>query len=418
MHRVKYKNIFLYLLAILIFYFSLFLSVHSSNIEEELATIKKLFDDGILTLEEYEKTKSILIEKAGGETKNEPKIIKPSYKVNIGKSNNNTYEKAELIFKDYRIYVYRPGGIFIKRISDDKKLVRITDQMKIKYYNDGSNIVKITKKTIARPNLKEALRETTNEVKDELNVYKNIINNPIKSLEIFKDKLKKASEKPSELLTTFGRKKKVKFDPNAIKLEIFIDDVKLLHWEGRYVKSYRAFFYQVLTPDWTPFHFYIDLPARTSIALNMTKFNKKIDKAIRKAKKRIAAEFDVTEKEIDRIIEEQVGRETEEAINEAVKDEVKTAVEAAVAETLGTAISEGFISAIEAATGEAIDQAVQSELAAAIDAEIARAVEAGIEEAAVAAGWQAYFDVLAAGGSEAQAVDAAYEACGAACEGR
>ena len=66
MHRVKCKNIFPYLLAILIFYFSLFSSAHSSNIEEELATIKKLFDDGILTLEEYENTKSILIEKAGG----------------------------------------------------------------------------------------------------------------------------------------------------------------------------------------------------------------------------------------------------------------------------------------------------------------------------------------------------------------
>ena len=373
-------------------------------------------DDGILTLEEYENTKSILIEKAGGKIKNEPKIIKLSYKVNIGKSNNNTYEKAELIFKDYRIYVYRPGGIFIKRISDDKKLVRIIDQMKIKYYNDGSNIVNITKTTIERPSLEEALSETAEALKEEFNVYKDIVTKPKKTFQTLKDKLKKAVKQPSELLTTFGIKRKVKFDPEAIKLEIFIDGVKLLHWEGRYVKNYRAFFYQVLTSDWTPFHFYIDLPARNSIALNMTKFNKKIDKAVRKAKKRIAAEFDVTEEEIDRIIEEQIGRETEEAIDEAVKEEVQVAVQQAVAESLGTAISESFISAIEAATGEAIDQALEAELAAAIDAEIARAVEMGIEEAAVAAGWQAYFDVLAAGGTEAQAVDAAYDACGAACQ--
>ena len=38
-----------------------------------------------------------------------------------------------------------------------------------------------------------------------------------------------------------------------------------------------------------------------------------------------------------------------------------------------------------------------------VDAAIAEAVAAGIEEAAVTAGWQAYFDTLAAGGSEAEA---------------
>ena len=54
--------------------------------------------------------------------------------------------------------------------------------------------------------------------------------------------------------------------------------------------------------------------------------------------------------------------------------------------------------------------------AAAIDAEIAYAVSIGIEEAAVTAGWQAYFDVLAQGGTVEQASAAAYEACGSACD--
>ena len=51
----------------------------------------------------------------------------------------------------------------------------------------------------------------------------------------------------------------------------------------------------------------------------------------------------------------------------------------------------------------------------AIDEEIARAVEMGMEEAAVTAGWQAYFDTLARGGSEAEANANAYKACGDAC---
>ena len=80
-------------------------------------------------------------------------------------------------------------------------------------------------------------------------------------------------------------------------------------------------------------------------------------------------------------------------------------------------MARGLVEAIEAATGQAIDDALESELGAAIDAEIARAVEMGIDEAAVTAGWQAYFDTLAAGGSEAQAVAAAYDACGGPCEG-
>ena len=92
-------------------------------------------------------------------------------------------------------------------------------------------------------------------------------------------------------------------------------------------------------------------------------------------------------------------------------------VEAAVAQSIGEAMSAGVVSAIAQATGEAIDAAIESELAAAIDAEIAYAVSLGIEEAAVAAGWQAYFDVLTSGGTDAQASTAAYEACGSSCDG-
>jgi hypothetical protein len=79
-------------------------------------------------------------------------------------------------------------------------------------------------------------------------------------------------------------------------------------------------------------------------------------------------------------------------------------------------MSAGLVEAIEQATGDAIDDALEAELAAAIDAEIAYAVSQGIEEAAVTAGWQAYFDTLAAGGSVEQASANAYEACGSACD--
>ena len=54
-----------------------------------------------------------------------------------------------------------------------------------------------------------------------------------------------------------------------------IDGVKLLHYEGRYVPTYKAFFYQVLTSGFEPFHFYITLRGRNPIALNMQHFGLK-----------------------------------------------------------------------------------------------------------------------------------------------
>ena len=46
----------------------------------------------------------------------------------------------EMLFGDYRIYTHRPGGIKIRRLSDNKQLVVFSDKFKIKYYNDGEEL--------------------------------------------------------------------------------------------------------------------------------------------------------------------------------------------------------------------------------------------------------------------------------------
>ena len=132
--------------------------------------------------------------------------------------------------------------------------------------------------------------------------------------------------------------------------------------------------------------------------------------------KKIADEYDVSMDVIDKIIEEKMGESIDDAVNQSVEDAVSASVAAAIEETVGQAMADALVSAIEEATGEAIDDAVTAELAAAIDAEIAYAVSIGIEEAAVTAGWEAYFEVLAQGGSVEQASNAAYQACGSACD--
>ena len=361
-------------------------------VARQLEVIKKLFDDGVLSVEEYNKTKKFLLDKAKTAIKKEPKIsdkeILTDVKIKIGKSNKITWEKAEMFYGDYRIYTYRQGGIKIKRISDDKTLVAIMDNFKVKYSNGGEGIfdIKITKKE--RPTIEE-------ETKERVGKFKELMKDPT---------------------LLFKKKKYIPFDKNEHKLELRKDGRKLLHYEGRYVAKHRAFFYQVLTGNFTAFHFYVKIMGKPAIAFNMEMFNKKIDKAVRKAKKKISAEFNVTEEQIDEIINKKIEEEADKAIDKGVEEAVQKSVEEAIAQSVGEAMSEGLVNAIEEATGEAIDEALEAELAAAIDAEIAYAVSQGIEEAAVTAGWQAYFDTLAAGGTDAQASAAAYEACGSACD--
>ena len=356
----------------------------TTQLEKELEVIKKLYNDGLLTKDEYERTRDLLIEKDTTREEKKASKLKP-YELNIKikEGDKKNWEKTEIIFGDYRIYTYRPGGIKVVRISDEKRLAQITDNLKVKYFNNGQSVVsaKINKK--GRPTIIETLD---------------------KSLDIESDEF---------VGKTLGKKKdKSKHNPDDNKLELFIEGDKILHIEGRYNEKYHAMFYQVLTRDFKSFHFYISLSGKAPIALNMGMFNTKIDKAVRKAKERIAEEYDVSMDEIDKIIEEKLGESIEETVEEAVSASVAEAIE----QTAGQAMAEALDAAIEAATGQAIEQSLTDELGAAIDAEIAAAVAAGIEEAAVTAGWQAYFDVLAQGGTLQQASDAAYQACGSACD--
>ena len=350
-------------------------------LNKQLEVIKKLFDDGVLTEEEYNKTKKTLLDKAKTAVIAEPKVSGLTPNITVAESDRVSWEKAEIIYGDYKIYTHRPGGVKIKRISDEKTLVVIADNFNVKYYNGGEGIfdIDITRKEITS---------------------------------IAEERKRKGLEKQK----LFQKAKRIPFDKNEHKLELKKDGVKLLHYEGRYVPKHRAFFYQVLTGNYTPFHFYIKISGKGAIALNMEMFNRKIDLAVRKAKKKIAAEFDVTEAQIDDIINKKVEEEADKAVDQALEEAVAKSVEEAIAESVGAAMASTLVNAIEQATGEAIEAAVENELAAAIDAEIAAAVAAGIEEAAVTAGWEAYFDTLAAGGTMEEASANAYEACGSACD--
>ena len=376
----------------------------SVALEKQIKVLDNLLKDNLISQDEYNQSKKFLEDKdKQGKNVNLNEISNTNlkYQLNVKRvPGRKSWEKAEIIYDDFKFIAYRPGGIRLIRISDNKKLLQITDNFKIKYFNDGENIVEIKKNVYEVKTAKNP---------DEL--VKNIERDVGKSLSDVGDLLKN----PIDKLFNKNKKKDI-WDKEAHKLEVFIDGQKLLQIEGRYVDKHKAYFYQVLTPKYEPFHFYIKLRAKSAIALNMEYFNARIDKALRKAKKRLSIEHNITEAEIDRIIEQQIGRETNKAVEKAMEKAISESVEEAIAETVGEVLSATLVNAIEQETGEAIDQAIEDELAAAIDAEIAYAVSIGIDEAAVTAGWEAYFEVLAQGGTIEQASAAAYEACGSACD--
>ncbi len=367
------------------------------TLEKQIEVLEKLYKDGALSKEDFLKTKNLLIEK---EKKGENIDLKDvetapqaEYVLNIKKTpGNKNWEKAEIIFDKYRIYTHRPGGIKVVRISDGKPLVRITDNYKIKYFDNSQDIIRIEQTKYTPPNLTEALSGLGKEIESKFKEVGEILKNP------------------------FKKRKKKYFDPETHKLELFINNQRILHYVGRYVRNHRAFFYQVLTDKAEPFHYYIRIDGKAAIALNMKFFNAKIDRAVRKVKKELAIEYDISEEEIQKIIDEKVGEETNRAIEASMESAINESVKEAIKQSIGQELSNLLVSAVEEATGEAIDSAIEQELADAINEEIARAVAMGIDEAAVSAGWEAYFEVLAQGGTYEEANAAAYDACGSACD--
>ncbi len=372
----------------------------SKTLEKQLEVIEKLLNEGVLSEEEYLKTKTYLEKKQQEGTNIDLKDISSddaleiaTYDLNVKKSpGRKNWEKAELIYKNYKIITFRPGGIKVVRISDNKKLVHIVDNYKVKFFNGGEKHIRIDKTVFKRE--------------------KNL--DPSKAIAKTLSDIKKLLQNTDEFLDP--KKEKEIFDTDQHKLIMYIDDVKILKYEGRYVKKHKAFFYQVLTSRNQPFHFYIKIDAKKPIALNMEFFNAKIDRAIRKVKSQLALEYDVSEAEIQKIIDKQIGEATERSVEDAMEKAINDSVIEAIEQSVGEVLSANLVNAIEQATGEAIDASIEAELADAINAEIAYAVSIGIDEAAVTAGWEAYFEVLAQGGTMEEASAAAYEACGSACD--
>lgn len=341
----------------------------ASDLEIKINQLDKYLKEGLISQSDYSEAKEALIklekikskrEKAQKAALNKKKNENQKFVIREFKKQpkgTNEFEKMEMTFSDFRIYTHRPGAMKIKRISDGKQLAVIGDNLKIKHFNNSNELITFEKATDTKSVLK-------------------------------------------------------------------IGDVPILTWDLRNVKKHQANFYQVLGLGTKPFHYYIVLYNKNkTIALNYSKFDRQIQKAIDKAKIRLASVHNVSIaqinylmqkreqkafNELQRLIGEKKDEVLEASINDAVESELQRQLDAA----LGTALANEFNIALEQATGQAMDQALENELAAAIDETIAEAISMGISEAAIAAGIAAALAVLAAGGTEEEAIAAGEAACG------
>ena len=273
--RLNFKQLInqtIILLIIVIFSAIIQTPIQASTLKQEIEVIEKLYKDGVLTKEEFEKTKKILIrnaEKKKTEKKSEPKLkVKKSdvrakdLKVNVKtKPNSKEWEKAEIIFRDYRIYTYRPGGIKVTRISDGKDLLRITDNFKIKYLNNSQNVINVQSTEIKRPNMDQLTEHRINQIKKETGKIFSVLKNPGQSIKEYGKKLKKTVETRDTDHIKFKRDLKSLIPKESIKLKLNIEGTTVLTADGRYVNHHDVFFYQFIASTFEPFHYYIKLRA-------------------------------------------------------------------------------------------------------------------------------------------------------------
>ena len=195
-----------------------------------------------------------------------------------------------------------------------------------------------------------------------------------------------------------------------------------MSWDKRYVKRYNANFLQMQVFGYKPFHFYIKIPGKQIIALNVDRFKAKIDKAVDKVKQEFAIKYNLSVGEIDRILQNKK-KEVDNEINKVIQDltekyageEINEQIRKEIERTVGQEMADAFIAAIEDLTGSAIDDAIEAEIAAEIDAAIQYAIELGVSQAAAEAAIAAMLIVYALGGSDQDALDACREIAGDAC---
>ena len=369
---------YLIILKVILF-ISFLISSSFASITDDLLKLTEMYQQGLLTKEEFSKAKSILleIENIEKEEQTNKKISKKKDKKSIKKNKitkkidkkikiqrifttegskftNKNFEKMKLLVGDYNIYTHRPGAIKIKQISSNKQLAVIGDKLRVKYYNGGKDILDIV------------------------------------------------------------------IDKDSNQLSLKINNTRVLLWKGQYIQQADATFYQILAMGRLPFHFYIKFDkADNAVAINMQKFNRSIELAVEEAKKELSAEYNLTLAEIESIIEENdmmaaYGEEIPVNLDVDTTFRKKNELYAELKDSIGDENFTKLNAKVDSEAQNTIDDAINKQVKVAIDDSIREAINSGLEQAALDAAVNAAINALMSGASWADALKEAQQACAGA----
>ena len=388
----------LYLFRILLISLTIFIfSINYSSavdVTNQLEKLSNLYEKGLITDEEFKKAKSIILQIGESQQKKVKKVKDEKEKVNKKIKEKNKQKK-----------------ITKKKIEKDKNIDQITEGIKIRKYSSEYNKKNFEKMELVVGNFRFYTSRPGG----------------IKITRI-SDRKQLAVIGDNQVVKYYNNGKNIldiTSDKENLELLIKMNNKVVLRWKGKYVEMHRAHFYQVLAMGYKPFHYYVKLKGKSSIAMNMGRFDRKIELKLITVKEKLAQEHNISIEQIDEIIERKnltsLGKEYEDAVTKEVDKIINETIDRSIDEqlvqqleqTIGQALAEAIVDGIEQATNEAIDKAIENELAAVIDEVIQEAINEGISEAAITAGLAAFFEALAAGASFEDAIAAGDRACDA-----
>lgn len=366
-----------FILEILIILF--FVTPLMASVADDLLKLSKMYNDGLLSKKEFEKAKSILLEIETIQLNENNKEIKSKKVKEKVEQKKITHKKTSKEIKIERIFVTESSKFTNK--SFEKMKLTVGDFM---IFTHRPGAVKIKK----------------------------ISNN--KQYVVIGDRLKiKYYNNGKDFFD-------IKVNKEKKELILKINGVTTLVWKGQYVQKAEATFYQILAMGRLPFHFYIKLDtADNAVALNMEKFNRKIELAVNEVKVDLAKEFGLTVSQIDQVIRE---NDMLAAYGEIIpvnnsfseEDQKKFQLYDELKNSIGENNYKILKSETKSELKDKIDISINQEVRVAIDETIRDAINSGVETAALEAGLAALIDALMSGASWADALKAGEQACG--CE--
>jgi hypothetical protein len=333
------------------------INIQATFSDDNVETLKKLLNEGLITEEEFKK--------ASSKSSNSTEISNDRIKIKKSTTSKNVkFVKYEFYIDNYRIHTLGPGAIRADNLLTGETDVKIGGNFKSKFTNEGKKYFDLS---LDKENLSAKLN------------YK------------------------GRMLINWSGKYVAHHSATFYQMQVL---------------GYMPFHFYIMLKGKNPISLNIDkFNRKIEKAVNRVKEEMaiKFDISIEDIDKILERKNKSINNEIENIISDEKQKIIKELTDKYAGKEITDAIREEIEKTIGEEMANALISEIENATGQAIDEAVETELAAAINEAITYAVQMGVSEASAEAAIAAMLWVYANGGSDEEAMDACRSYAGDAC---